>query len=69
MSAPPDIQEIMRLHLDGSRRRDQLLAECQRLRDAGKVAEAKRALAKAEEIEARLREMEAALNPRDPSST
>jgi hypothetical protein len=42
------------LYLEASQRRDALLAECQRLRDAGKRAAARKCLAAAEELQERL---------------
>ena len=66
---PPDIQALFRLHIDASKRLRDLLREGERLRDAGKIDEARSVLRQAEEIEATLREIEAEFKPHRPSST
>lgn len=55
----PDLHEMVALHVRGTRRVQELVAEAERLRGAGKKAAARTALAKAEKIEAILRALEA----------
>jgi hypothetical protein len=45
------LQETVGLHVEASRRRDELLAECQRLIEAGQRRAAKRCLEAAEELQ------------------
>ena len=52
---------MVRLHLEASLRRDKLLEDCKRLRDAGRKVAAKRALAAAEELQALLAALERAV--------
>lgn len=56
---PPDIQEIVALHVRCSQRLDDLLEECRALKAAGNVAAARRVLKQAEAIRAGLRALEA----------
>jgi hypothetical protein len=58
MAKPPRpldrLQEMFALHVEASQRRDELLAECQRLMEAGQRRAAKRCLKAAEELQERL---------------
>lgn len=54
-----DVQDIFKAHVEASQRRDELLAEAAKLNAAGKKREAAKVLAQAEEIHARLHELEA----------
>jgi hypothetical protein len=49
--AKPDLTELLALHVQASRRRNELLAECQRLVEAGQRRAARRCLAAAEELQ------------------
>jgi len=59
----PDMHEVLRLHIECSMRRNELIEECRRLRDAGRTRKARRALKRAEEIEERLRDLEKPFKP------
>lgn len=54
----PDIQEIFALHLEGTRRYDELLQQARTLQSAGKIREARRLLNEAEGIHRRLTALE-----------
>jgi hypothetical protein len=59
----PDIQELLTLHVQTSVRRDVLLEECRRLRDAGQRRAFGRALAAAEDLQRLLTQLERAVRP------
>lgn len=55
---PPDVQEIFGLHVEGSRRRDNLLKEVRALQSAGKIREARKRLKAADQIQQCLHALE-----------
>jgi hypothetical protein len=55
------LQEMFALYLEPSRRRNELLAECQRRIEAGHRRAAKRCLKAAEELQGRLTPLERAV--------
>lgn len=57
-SGPPGPHEIVLLHMEASRRRDELLEEARELQSAGKIREARRLLAQAEAIHEHLTALE-----------
>ena len=61
-----DEQELLRVHLEASRLRDELLEEARVLRRAGKIAQARKAQASAEGISRELRKVENARRNRAP---
>jgi hypothetical protein len=58
---PVEMHDLVRLHMEGSARLKDLLAECTRYRDKADKAKAKQALAQAEGVKAALHAMEKAL--------
>lgn len=68
-SRPPrqiDIHETLRLYVDASRRIEQLVHEGEELRRAGKIREARKKLAAAEEIQGHLKAIEDRMKPKRP---
>lgn len=62
----PDIQKLLKLVADAIVERDKLTYEARDLFDAGKVREGKQALAKAEEIERGIKEIEESMRRERP---
>lgn len=63
---PADLQDMLRTHIDASARMKLLVEEADALQRAGKIREARKVLAKAEEIRAHLDAIEAEMKPQGP---
>jgi hypothetical protein len=58
---------MLRLHMEATKRLEDLVAECKRLHDAGKKRAAKKVLAQADEVRARLKALEEGVKPKRPA--
>lgn len=61
-----DEHELVRIHMEATRQRDELVEEAAALRRAGKIREAKRVEAKAEGLSREIARVEEARVPRRP---
>lgn len=61
-----DEHELVRIHMEATRQRDELVEEAAALRRAGKIREAKRVEAKAEGFSREIARVEEARVPRRP---
>lgn len=66
---PPSPHDVLMLHMQASKRRDELLGEARDLQAAGKISAARKVLAEAEEIQRRLHALEAWYRPQAPKSS
>ncbi len=60
----PDIQEMLRLHLAGMAQLRELLEQCERERNTGQLAAARRTFRRAERIRMHLEALEEACRPK-----
>lgn len=63
MGAVPDLQELFRLHLEGTAKLRELVQECERLHKAGQLNEARRIFRRAEVLRRQLEALEEACRP------
>ena len=65
-SSTPDVSELLRVHMEASKRLRELIQESERLRDAGRLRDARRVFQKAEDIRAGIEALERQCRPKSP---